>query len=397
MKLLIIADSTRKDILSMFDGVSSNSKLSFIGHAPISKFANKVLLKYADYNAWNDFKGAFDLLAQTKPDKVIFVSLEHYYDVALLIASKELQIATYHLEQGVRFPKAQKQLMANELEQKGNGLTDAEIKLIWCNDNFYKCTIEKVQGGSRKILKDFFFSYFNEGPETAWFNTNSTVLVPDYYITFSKMIFEFHQERNNFNGGFKGLIEIGIPYFDNLASISRNEINSQFIYVDQPFMEEKFFGWTKEVKSAFISELLERLSPKQFLVKLHPLSDNAFWKIFKNRLTILAEDDFERQLQRTDIILGHYSTLLIPLAGLAHTTTFCFENHPHETIGNMSSYLTEAGVAEEVRTVDELIHKMERLSFLREEQKINKEKFVQDWMYKFDGKAKQRLTKILLS
>ncbi|GAA4442034.1 hypothetical protein GCM10023188_41250 [Pontibacter saemangeumensis] len=86
----------------------------------------------------------------------------------------------------------------------------------------------------------------------------------------------------------------------------------------------------------------------------------------------------------------------MPFAAFAHTTVVTYEDHP---AGNflVSKPFTEAGVAQPIYDLEELHSILQNLKALHQKQLPHKAKFTEEWMYKFDGKAGERLRDILLS
>ncbi|MDX5481750.1 MAG: hypothetical protein LPK07_08710, partial [Hymenobacteraceae bacterium] len=96
------------------------------------------------------------------------------------------------------------------------------------------------------------------------------------------------------------------------------------------------------------------------------------------------------------IVLGFYSTYLMPFAALPHTTLITYENHPAGRL-NVSKSFIDAGVAHPIYDLEELHEVLPRIEEIHRKQLPNKAKFTEDWLYKFDGKSGERLRDILLS
>ena len=100
--LLIIGDYLRKDILYFFDDLSFTFNLFFIHYNYDYEIRNKVYSPYIKILFYYQFSSAFSLLKKIKPKKVLFFNFDSFNDLALLMASKECGIKTYHIEHGFR-------------------------------------------------------------------------------------------------------------------------------------------------------------------------------------------------------------------------------------------------------------------------------------------------------
>jgi hypothetical protein len=93
--------------------------------------------------------------------------------------------------------------------------------------------------------------------------------------------------------------------------------------------------------------------------------------------------------------MGYYSTLLMPLAAMPHTTLITLENHPVQGV-YPSKFLVESGVSHAVYDIEGLPLVFDKIEYYHHEQCRNKEAFLKNWLYKLDGHAGDRLRAALI-
>jgi hypothetical protein len=87
----------------------------------------------------------------------------------------------------------------------------------------------------------------------------------------------------------------------------------------------------------------------------------------------------------------------MPLMAMKHTVSFSLEMHPVKLEKEPSFFLTATGAINKIDSWEQLVDAFKNLDVIFQEQKRNKEKFTEDWLYKFDGKSTERVKNILLS
>ncbi|HEX2535871.1 MAG TPA: hypothetical protein VHK69_19145, partial [Chitinophagaceae bacterium] len=101
-RFLLVGDYNRNDFLEISRQLKEVD-FYFIEHINAGAITNKEAGKSGTILFWKDFKSAFDLLDQVRPDKVLFYFIESFNHVALNAACKIKGVPTYHLEHGLRF------------------------------------------------------------------------------------------------------------------------------------------------------------------------------------------------------------------------------------------------------------------------------------------------------
>ncbi|MDX5423409.1 MAG: hypothetical protein LPK14_14225, partial [Hymenobacteraceae bacterium] len=133
-------------------------------------------------------------------------------------------------------------------------------------------------------------------------------------------------------------------------------------------------------------------------VKPHPTQESFYKEYLVDHVaaSIIDFDELHEKLAGNNIVIGFFSTLLLPLTALPHTTVLTLENHPAGRL-NVSKSFIDAGVAHPIYDLEELHEVLPRIEEIHRKQLPNKAKFTEDWLYKFDWKSGERLRDILLS
>jgi hypothetical protein len=406
-KILLAGDFNRSDFLYVAKQLHKEAQFLFIEYLNKKQVKNKECLEYGKVLFWKDFSDAYDLLNKIKPDKVIFYFIEAYNHVALNVACKVKGIPTFHLEHGVRFPVSfYKMVNAGKSNlKKDKSLQDRFLKLFnlrdkYKNRKFFENTVKK----SPKEEKGFLNEFYTVRSQNNIFNTfqklKSPLRLPDTYISFSPKIFDYHREMENLPQAFP-VEYIGMPSFDKLFIESQRwHGGSNILFIDQPFAEQDLFGWTNEYRQHFLEKFAFELSryDKIIYIKPHPWNETkSYDKVSSLNNFFILSEGLEKVVQEISIVIGFNSTLLLPLMAMDHTICFALEMHPAKLEKASSVFLTETGAIKKIDSWAQLSDAFKNLDAIFQDQKRNKGKFTEDWLYKFDGKSTERLKNILLS
>jgi len=398
--ILIIGDGGRKDILSMFDDLINSSNLIFLLHKAHNSFSYST---YGKTILWEDYRDAFYLLEKNKIDKTIFLQYGDYNEIAIRTACNENSIPSYMLSHGLLDYNNYNAIKNKSIEinkRFKNRLKNSFIgsKLSQQKNRFYFNTLKISNKNNSKFLHSYFKIRSRKSMLESFALINHENLKLNKYLCFNDNCVNWYSQKHQLTKEeTRNCKIIGIPYFDHYATLSSNEINSgSVIFIDQPFFEQSLWGWTENLKTQFINDLLAVLNGKTLYIKPHPTGNINFWKKFK-KIKII-ENNWLDKLSETTIILGFYSTLLIPLAALPNKVMFTFENHPiKKSSKEFSFFLTQSQVAKKISSIQELKEHFNNLERIQNEQNAHKIEFAIKWLCKFDGKSKERLTKFILS
>ena len=404
-KILVIGDFNRNDFLLPFAVAKDSVSLYFLEYLSKDQIINSTYKKYGKAIFWKDFTSAYDLLEKIKPAKVFFYFIESYNHVAINAACKEAGIPTYHLEHGVRNYEVYHRVSKEKNKTKTpftKRLNPVTISRKYKNRRFFNNTLKKSSQSLKSALQDFYEVRSAHSIVDAFKINTSRYRIADHYISFSPEIFKFHQINDHLPEDYP-VTYVGVPGFDRFADLNAtSEINNNLLFIDQPMPEIGELGWDQDYRKQLISQInnaiLVPLKMKMF-IKTHPLSDLKVWNQiarYNSQIELITdEEEFEKLITKNRIVLGFNSTLLLPLIALKHTVSFSWVSHPKQ--GNQSQFLTDSNAIDPVDSVESLLIKLENLDLVWKKQSEHKLAFTQKWLYAFDGKASERLTKLILS
>jgi hypothetical protein len=403
--LLVVGDYNREDYLHTFKECKDDFNFYFIEFISRREVLNNTYKQFGEALYWGDYSDALDLLDRVKPSKVIFFYVESFFHVALLLACKVKGIRTYHLEHGIRDININLRLSDKLPVHIGPGkaryLTNVilQFRARIKGRLFLNETQKTLPEAEATLFKQFYkLRKKHSYPETIA-KLNTPILWPDESITYSRKVFDVHKHSIKLSDNYP-IHYIGIPSFDHLANINQTvSPQKNILFLDQGLSNRGYFGWTKQ---AFI-QLLKQLENSalqagfKLYIKPHPTHPDfkQYGKYLKHSI-IIDDSELTRLIPDSNVILGFFSTLMLPLAAMQHTTLITLENHPIGKLDVSKSWI-DAGVAHPVYSLEDLAWALKNIELLHQRQLPNKKQFEQDWLYKFDGKAGERLRTILLS
>lgn len=406
-RILLVGDYNRSDFLYVAKELSGKADFFFIEYLNKKHLTNLECLSYGSVLYWKDFSDAYDLIEKIQPTKILFYFIESYNHVALNVACKVKGIPSFHLEHGLRFPVSYyKMINAGNTSLKEKKILLANLSKLhdvsdkYKNWKFFKNSIARSPQTEREFLKTFYAIRSRNTIFDTFQKLKSPLRLPDSYISFSPKIFNYHKEMEKLPHEFP-VKYTGIPYFDKLAK--EKEISnsaSDILFIDQPLAEQHLFGWTTEYQYRFLDNLAISAAAlrKKIYIKPHPWNDRkSYNKISSSENVVILNNNIEEIVSEVNTILGFSSTLLLPLMAMEHTVCFSLEMHPIKLEKEPSFFLTETGAISKIESWEQLANAFKNLDAIFQEQKRNKGKFIEDWLYRFDGRSTERLKNILLS
>lgn len=399
--LLIVFDNHREDLFEVFKGLSDHTTVHILlNDINIEQYDDR-FYKLIFYKSFSD---AFDLIDQISPEKVVFLALENHNQFALRSACDERKIPTLFLDHGIRFKEeiaTAKQREASRLKKSRllNILKTAIGPRLMLKNSFYHDTYKKSKLPENQLFLKHFYSYRAiHGLYHSFDKINHRLMKPDYFISYSPMVFEFHKSLFKLDKDFEKVTFIGFPSFDNLISDNIKPQGKNVIFIDQPVISQKWFGWTSQAKVTLLNEIdnILRKHDRTFSIKLHPYESKNYLKGLNSTIEVFENWDEGQQVYDFDIAIGFNSTLLNFFAASELHTLFTVECHPKSLISNPSSYLTNNNVAEPIEDLSKFYHQIKNLEEIRAKQLKHKQHFIEKWLYKFDGNSTHRLIKALL-
>ena len=387
--------------MRLLEASKSHCNLYFLFFASPNEEQSQLYKTYGQAIYWKDFESAQQLLKSLIPYKVVFLYIESYNHVVLNLACKEAGIPTYLLEHGLRadyvvgFDPSISPGRENRLSYYYQVLRDFRARVK--SRKFLDRSISLLKPENSAFAKEFVQVRSKYNYLDTFRRIKSDKRLADYYIGFSPKIFESFKahEAPYFGGSVK---YIGIPYFDKLAALTPAAPGKNILLIDQPLAEQGLLQWDMKYKTAFASTLISVCQKHQYqlYIKPHPKQDLTFWQKYEkqNQCTLVNDERLMQLAPGIPVVLGFYSTYLMPFAAYPHTSVITFENHPAGDYV-VSKPLAEAGVAHPIYTLDELHDILQKPDIILKQQLPHKAAFIEDWMYKFDGKSGERLRDIL--
>lgn len=406
-KVLFIGDYCRTDYVSLLKDAAEHCDLLFLFYTSPKEEGNQYYIRYGRSIYWKDYKDVYNLLSTEKPSKVIFLYIESYNHVVLNLACKSIKLPTYHLEHGLRadyvlgfdYAISPPQSLGPSQRTKNYIALFLNLKARLFNRIFLINSIRKLPANAAEFTRHYKEIRQNTNYLETFRKIKSPLRQADIYISFSPRIYEIHKEQDQL-GPNQQVCFIGIPYFDRFATLKPEKIVNAILLIDQPLAEQGLLKWNITHKQRFIEALTSvcRKLDYKLYIKPHPRQqlDPWFEAERKGFCTVVDDTELELIAPIVPVVLGFYSTLLMPFAAFEHTTLITYENHP---AGNflVSKPFIEAGVAHPIYNLEELHSILQDVEALHQKQLPHKAKFTEEWMYKFDGKAGERLRDILLS
>jgi hypothetical protein len=404
--LIIVGDFNRTDFLYVAKILKEDYRIYFLEYTVKSEIERDEYQQYGGAIFWSSFNSAQDLITKIKPVKVLFYFIETYNHVALNLACKLAGIKTYHIEHGIRsheFLKIDFSIPELSIGDKIKNYVEilGTFRARLKGRQFFKNTVKNLPS----VYANFLTHYYNIRKKESIAQTfeiiKSEYRLAKVYISFSPKIFNFHVINDHLPPAYPVKF-IGCPAFDYLAELNiENATNESIIFIDNAFEAQQLFGWNENNKKQFLQSLINfsESTGKKLLIKMHPYSNLALYEeVINNRnVAIISNEQFVPAVANSSIIIGFYSTLMMPLMAMRHTVCFSLEMHPAPVAKPLSDFLTNTGASLQIKNWDELYQAYTNIDFLYQQQSIVKEAFIKDWLYKFDGKSSERFIEALYS
>ena len=405
--LIIVGDYNRSDFLYVARVMHEHYNIYFLEYTHEAEIISDQYKKWGKAIFWGDYKDALDLVDQIKPKMVVFYFIETFNHVALNVTCRYKGIRTYHMEHGIRNYEMLQANINHIAGQRKLTLADMLRKLKDIRSRvkgrfFFQNTVAKLPETYSHFLKEYFRVRGSKTVFETFCEVNNPLRIADSYISFSPKIFQFHKKSDHLPESYP-VHFIGCPSFDYLADSAINiSAGNNILFIDNAFETYHIFGWHEENKIQFLDQLVSFVESrnKKLWIKPHPYANEKVYaasKKCRNVSFIEDEKNFDEAINDSKIIIGFYSTLLMPMMAMEHTVCFSLEMHPSSPEKEPSMFLVETGATKKINNWEQLGNAFENLDEISDEQKRFKKKFIEDWLYKFDGKSTERLRNILLN
>jgi hypothetical protein len=344
------------------------------------------------------------LLSQIKPDKIIFFEIIDLRQIALIVSAKGLNIPTFYLEHGAA---GNKETVITQMERS----TFSKDKLPYLKKKISNLSFDIIRS------KWFYFSvihgflslraYLNylKLPFLMLIGSSNKVLsncrfrerVPDRSIVFSNANFQQHKLYTHID--MKDADLTGVPFFDRFFKSDPVE-KEHIVYIDHPYLEENLLDWTNE-HHRNIAETLFRfaeINKRKIFIKLHPRSKIDIWTGYlfdKEYIEILQQGDFTDLYLTSKLILGFSSSLMTGFI-CAQKNVVLLGWHPSPQV--IGPDFSKTGLCHYSPCTEDLMLKFEywvKNNLAVKNPELHN-RFLLDFNYPFDGKARERVIQTIL-
>lgn len=406
-RVLIVGTLHRRDILSMFDAVGASAKLTFLEYldAHATEVGPGVYAPYGPVRYWFEFSHVADLLDQLRPERIFFMAHTSLNQVVLHQAARERGVPTFHLEHGFRLPFSDTRSAApfEVRPDPASAFRDLLRGNRWRAQThaFLFRSLPLVRLATALRIAQFAARYYRHGESQSLLLDFADLRRPTAYVAFSQATMAFHAEQDQALS--QPVRFIGIPYFDGLASVRPGNIDPKnVLLIDHQLHNGRdggVFGWTLAYRHRWVREIARLVDSRgmRLFIKQHPGDKSDAWRPYLRtgsfelvELPALAE-----VVCTTRLVLGVYSTMMLPLAALRHTANVLLEIHPEP--GNFPGQsLVDAGVVTPACSFEQLAALLDNPNRLLESQRLHKERFEANFLYRFDGQAAKRLAEVVV-
>jgi hypothetical protein len=392
-KILLNWDITRKDLLEPFLNLKDDIEFVLIwGNIP----RTDEWIKPFKQVFFSDYSTPYALLNDVKPDKVLFLGINSFPQVALNLAAKNRRIPTYVMHHGIYHADN----LENNLQLEKLGLHKKRKLLRNINSlTFYFSALRIRNAG--QLLKYCYFAWLRQR-RNAWVAKAKCVFdarVPDRYIDLSPHNAIITKKLDRISGDEK-FSYIGHPFFDQLLQrlgelTGKNEAinDNYFLLIDFPNRDGVLALkiMTVEKKHQFYKALshLAKSMNCRLKIKLHPSGYDSPYNYSDDNIDLICETDMAGLIYGARECFSFFSTLLIPII---YQKKHCYVF----TVGKeyqLQRELIELGCVTKLDT--ENLNPSELVKSDHSTFQAGYKTFVERYLYFTDGMSTQRLKSIL--
>lgn len=356
-------------------------------------------LKFKEVIYWSTFRSPKSLLQEVKPHKIVFFEIIDLRQIALIVASKGMEIPTFYLEHGAAGDKETAILQMQESSFKKD-------KLPYLVKRFFSSFFEVIKSKWFYFSVTYGFSSFysyqkylklpflmlQAAPNKVLSKVEFRERVPDHSIVFSQANFEQYKLYTHIS--LKDAILSGVPFFDKFYK-AKDLHNEHIIFIDHPYLEENLLGWTSEHHRKIAETLFQfaEVNKTKVFIKLHPRSKAEIWNMYsfnKEYIEIIQQGDFTDLYLTSKLILGFSSSLMNGFI-CARKNIVLLGWHPHPQI--FGADFSRTGLCHVSFNPEDLIAKFEdwKSHNLTLENSAVYDQFLLQYNYPFDGRATERV------
>jgi hypothetical protein len=347
---------------------------------------------------WDDYSDAYKLLDAARPDKIVFMSLTSGYPIALNLAAHRRGIPTYILQHGAFGTYADNRAFEVQYStlRKTQGTGNSSTSTVRSTSmGFVARTLRPRDVLTIPKMAMFFLLLRRWGHNVACRYTRFRQRIPTGYICFSQRSAIIHRELDH--ARFDQIHLIGIPEYDRFFHAGTapddpvRENAPYYLLIDQPLAENRWGETpvTRQEMIRFFGKLNAYCKSRQhrLKIKLHPESYNCEWLPKDENMEWIKDADVAGLVRGAEGCFGTTSSLLLPAAVLKPLCLF------EVMSSSLLADLSKRGLAV---VLDFFGFEPQDIRFSSADNRsIACSSFVEDYLYKTDGRAVERLMEVL--
>jgi hypothetical protein len=401
-RILVVATIGRPDILAMFEQLSRRAELAFLEFSSTPGVTSELYEPYGQLTTWEQHRSARSLLRALEPDLLVMLGIGARNQLALRCEARRQGLRTIHLEHGYRLPLETRRSLQVDRTRPAGGEAPARAKSSLASHRFFAGSLLQAPPAEASRLARYALPSVG-GASTDAMGAIADLRRPDRYVSFAPECFAFHRELDRVPPDLaERTAYVGVPQFDCFRSDAGADEPDPgtVVLVDHQLHNTGVLGWDREFHREWAEGIHAAVSSDggRLVVKAHPGDTDSPWAEYTDGSVEVVPtiEALEQRARSAPVVLGIMSTLQLPLAGFDHTAMITVEIHPQP--GEvLSSRLVEAGVAHPVASFAELRAALDDASALHERQRPRKAAFVEQFLYRLDGRAGERLTEAVLA
>lgn len=392
-RVLLNWDTSRKDLLEPF--IELKDEIEFIivwGEFEDVRFHPFRQVFFGDY------KSPYAMLDAIKPDKVVFFNINTFPGVALNLAAKNRGIPTFVMHHGIHH--ADNLEINRQYESQGFH----KPRKIVSNSSVLRFYLSSIRPRNlSQVFPMLRYAWVRQRRDRVLANEKCVFegRLPTRYINLSPHNAIITKKIDHIEGDDR-FIYIGHPFFDRIL----RELNAlknrptaaerYFLLVDFANREQNFAfrQMTAEGKKKFYQRLsaFARSKGCRLKIKLHPFGYDSPYNYRDDNIDLVKDADMAELIHNAEQCFSFFSTLIIPIIYHKGFCNIFFMGSDR----NMQQELVDLGVARKL-TVDNFEEEMEMIVQHTLTHNEGYQAFIEMFLYITDGKATQRLSKVLTS
>ncbi|MBP7556171.1 MAG: hypothetical protein KA821_07910 [Chitinophagaceae bacterium] len=392
-RVLLNWDTERKDLLEPFIRLHEHIEFIIIWGDYVPEGKKKHPFRQISFKSYST---PYALLKDIAPHKVLFFNINSFPQVALNLAAHNMGIITYVMHHGIHHSDFL------EIVQRKAAMEGPPQNKLTSNFQTFRFYFSALKFKNLRQLPAFIrFAWYRKRMERLLAAEKCVfpARLPDWYINLSPHNAIAIKKVDHIRDDTR-FIYIGHPFFDRILS-DFAELQKQpatvtekyWLLIDFPNNDTvvafKLMGASGKI--AFYQQLssIAKRAGYRLKIKLHPFGYDSVHNYQDENIDLIRETDMARLIFDAAACFSFFSTLLIPVI---YAKGFCHIFHIGED-RHLQTELVELGVGVKLNTFNfsesDIVYSRETISGAA--QRI----FVERYLYNPDGRATERLYKVL--